>query len=234
MDKKKEYYLPCLPSTSSEKEIESLPTKWIDDDMWNTYNNTVAFLIYIHDMSSKKLPCNPVFRIVEEGMVVGVLTASNQFIAIDPPIQKIDGDPIPVMKSSNYIVADRILSKIEKTEGEKEDKAIQYIYLENEFYNAFRTTLRILMALFMNRKALKSMHNICFVTDWPYHKKKTEIIKRLKQIGQEYIAFQPYEEEVLMDLHHVFACKTNDTNKRYCLVEEKEGKKRGILLLPSS
>jgi hypothetical protein len=77
------------------------------------------------------------------------------------------------------------------------------------------------------------MHNICFVTDWPYHKKKTEIIKKLKKIGQEYIAFQPYEEDVLMNLHHVFACKTNDTNKQYCLVEEKDGNKRGILLLPS-
>ena len=231
--KKNQFYLPCLPSTSSETEIESLPTKWIDDDMWNTYNNTVAFLKYMYNESDKKMPCNPEYRIVEEGMVVGILTASNQFIAIDPPIQNVDGDPIPVMKSSNYIVADRILSKIQKTEDETEDKTIQYVYLENEFYNAFRTTMRILMSLFMNRKIMKMMHNICFVMDWPYHKKKTEIIKKLKKIAQEYIAFQPYEEEVLLNLHHVFACKTNDTNKQYCLVEERDGKKRGILLLPS-
>jgi hypothetical protein len=232
------YYLPCMPSTSYENadytiKMESLPTKWIDDDdMWNDYGSTVDFLNFMHENEVKSLPCNPEFRIVEDGMVVGILTASNQFVAIDPPIQNIDGDPIPVMKSSNYIVADRILSKSQKVEDEKEDKTIKYIYLENEFYNAFRTTLRILMALFMNRKTLKKMHNICFVTDWPYAKKMKQITKYLKRISNEHVAFQPYDEDVLMNLHHVFACKTNDTKKKYCLVQQGNGG-RGILLLPS-
>ena len=137
------------------------------------------------------------------------------------------------MKSSNYIVADRILSKIETTEQNKEDETIQYIYLENEFFNAFRTTLRILMALFANRKTLKKMNNICFITDWMYSKKKKEIIKLLKKIGQDYVLFQQYDEEVLLNLHHVFACKMNDTKKQYCLAVETDGKARGVLLLPS-
>jgi hypothetical protein len=146
----------------------------------------------------------------------------------------VQGDPIPVMKSSNYIVADRVLSKVQKEEDKPEDKTIKFIYLENEFYNAFRTTLRILMALFMNRKTVEKMSNICMSKDfWYYRKKKTEITRYLKKIGQDYIAFQPYEEEVLMDMHHIFTCKPNDTNKQYCLVEDKKGKSRSILLLPS-
>ena len=232
--KKKNYYLPCFPSTSSK--LESVPTKWIDDeDMWNNYNDTLAFLAHIHDGSDKKIPSNPVYRIVEDGvLVVGVLTASNQFIPINPPIQNVQGDPIPIMKSSNYIMADRVLSKIQKEEDKPEDKTIKYIYLENEFYNAFRTTLRILMALFMNRKTVEKMSNICMSKDfWYYRKKKTEITRYLKKIGQDYIAFQPYEEDVLMDMHHIFTCKPTDKNKQYCLVEDKKGKTRGILLLPS-
>ena len=229
--KKKQYYLPCLPSTSIG--MENIPTKWIDDDMWNNYDQTISFLNFIYDKSDKKLPCKPVFRIVEDGLVVGILTASNQFIVIDPPIQNINGDPIPVMNSSNYVVADRILSKIETNEQNIEDKTIQYIYLENEFFNAFRTTLRILMALFSNRKTLKKMNNICVVTDWMYSKKKKEIIKLLQKIGQEYVLFQQYEKKVLLNLHHVFACKTNDTKKQYCLAVETDGKTRGVLLLPS-
>ena len=238
--KKHDFYLPCLPSTSYENadymiQMDAIPTKWIDEnDMWNTYDQTIAFLKAVHDGSDKKLPCNPEFRIVEDGMVVGILTASNQFIAIDPPIQNVDGDPIPVMKSSNYIVADRILSKIQTAEGKSEDKTIKFIYLENEFYNAFRTTLRILMALFQNRKLVKMIINICVVTDWAYRKKKAEIMKALQRIGRDFVAFQPYEEEVLMNLHHVFACKTNDTGKKYCLVQKKkDGKSRGVLLLPN-
>ena len=90
------------------------------------------------------------------------------------------------------------------------------------------------MALFMNRKTVEKMSNICMTKDfWYYRKKKTEITKYLKRIGQNYIAFQPYEEEVLTNLHHIFTCKPNDTNKQYCLVEENNGKSRSILLLPS-
>jgi len=55
--KKKQYYLPCFPSTS-DTTLESVPTKWIDEDMWNNYNDTLAFLEFIHNGSNNKIPSN--------------------------------------------------------------------------------------------------------------------------------------------------------------------------------
>lgn len=225
---KRDYYLPCFPSTTNT--LDEVPDKWMDDNLWNSYQKTVDFLKHVHSVSDKEISCEPVYRIVENGMVVGVLTKTNQFVAIKPPIQNIKGDPIPEMKSSNYIVADSTLSKPHLDESVYQDKSVQYIHLENEFYNAFRTTVRILMALFKNRKILKKMENVCLYTDFSYKKKVKETVKMLMEISKDDVSFQKYDPEILMSLYQVFTCQTDAQNKQYCLVEENNSK--GVLLLP--
>lgn len=230
-NKKKDYYVPCFPSTT--ETMNEIPDKWMDDISWQSYSNTTEFLKHVHAVSERKISCEPIYRIVENGMVVGVLTKTNQFVGIKPPIQNVKGDPIPEMKSSNYIVADSTLSKTHLNKTSYQDKSVQYIHLENEFYNAFRTTLRILMALFKNRKILKKMENICLYTDFSYRKKVKEIIQLLIEISKEDVEFQKYDHDVLMSLYQIFTCQTHAGNKQYCLVESSENNSsKGVLMLP--
>ena len=230
---KKDFYLPCFPSTSSD--LASMPTKWIDDELWNDYHSTVDFLKHVHESSSKKLPCNPVFRVLEDDMVVGILTKTNQFVQIDPPIQNIKfGDGLKNLNGSNYIASDRTLSKTQSEQSPYQNKTVQMIYLENQFYNAFRTTLRILIRLFKNRKLRENMLTICNKEFMTYHSKHKKIMDILKTIGYNYVAFQPYSEEVLLEMQQIYSCQTNPENKKYCIVQESEGdNKYNILLLPS-
>jgi len=223
------FYLPCFPSTN--KEVEDVTTmKWIDDKgLWNDYKSTVDFLKHVYLLSDKKIPCKPKFRIVENGMIVGLLTITNQFVQINPPIQNIEKE-FPEMKSSNYILADKEITSNTSNETDTMHKNVKYIYLENQFYNAFRTTMRIFIQLYKNRHIVEKMHQVCFTQNVSLTKKRRKMEKYLREIGTEDISFQKYDDEVLLKLHDIFTCENNADNKTYCLV--KDGPMNGTLLIP--
>ena len=37
-------------------------------------------------MAKAEIPCKPIFKVIEDGLVVGVLTETNQFIQLSEPI----------------------------------------------------------------------------------------------------------------------------------------------------
>ena len=102
-----------------------------------------------------------------------------------------------------------------------EDKSIQYIHLENQFYNAFRTTLRILMQLYQNRPTLEKMHHLCHQDDIPIEDRRSKMEKYLRKISKNHISFQEYDEEVLRDLTQIYSCEINPGEKPYCMVQSE-------------
>ena len=229
---KKHMYFPTFPSTTDK--LDQVDVKYFDQVKFNDYQNTLAFLKYMFETFEGKIPCKPIYRIEEDGLIVGILTDTNQFIQIDPPIQNVKGDPLPVMKSSNYILADRHLTHPKETDTSSQDETIQYIRLENEFYNAFRTTFRILMALFKNRKAVSKIRNMCLYGDTPLYKRKhAKVVDFLKTLGEGHVSFDNYSKEALMSLNRVYSCQDNASNKQYCIIQEDGGAVRNTLILPS-
>ena len=252
--KSDKYYLPCFPSMS--EELSKLKDLWMDDIEWQSYENTVAFLRHVNTVSEQNIPCNPEFRIVENGMVVGVLTRTNQFISINKMLPNVEGRfDIREMKSSNYIEADSILSKTNLTDTKLEDDSVKLIHLENEFYNVFRTTMRIIMGLFENRHDTNFMASICKST-FSHKKKLITIADRLKKISlsdNEYekvaikkpvkkkedekikrtiIKFSIFEKDKLKDLHQIFTCNSKKRNSVYCTITEDDAGKTVTLVLP--
>ena len=228
--KKQNMYLPCLPSTNADVD-ELTEFKMMDDDeLWNSYETTVAFLKHVYEISDKKIPCKPKYLIVENEMIVGMLTLTNQFVQIDPPVQNIkNADNIPVMKSSNYIMADKKITTGTSLTNVPH-KSIAYIYLENQFYNAFRTTMRILMQLYKNRHLSKKMSSLCYNTQLTEKAKLDQMRKYLINIASGEVVFQHYKDDVILSLHQIFTCQVN-ANKPYCLIKE-EGNNKGVLVIP--
>jgi hypothetical protein len=249
------YYLPCFPSMS--EELSKLNDLWMDDVEWQSYENTVAFLRHVNNVSEQKISCNPEFRIVENGMVVGVLTKTNQFISINKMLPNVEGQfDIREMKSSNFINVDSTLSKTTSSETKFEDDSVKIIHLENEFYNVFRTTMRIIMGLFENRKDTNFMANICKST-FSYKKKLRTVADRLKRISLEdeqykkdetvvskskneemrekrtLIKFIIFEKENLKDLQQIITCNSSKRNSVYCTVNDGKNGKIVTLLLPN-
>ena len=76
-------YIPCYPSGLFRTDI---PVKIVDDaSIWKNYEETVAFLCRIKKASKNQIFCAVATKIIEEELVVGVLTETNQFIQLVQP-----------------------------------------------------------------------------------------------------------------------------------------------------
>jgi len=158
----KKCFVPCYPSALDEKLKKDLDYVFMTDlSLWDTYNNTVTFLSKLEKRSKKRrdkadIPCKPAFKIVEDELVVGILTETNQFIQISKPIPEVDitsGNDLPSIKNDNYIVNSKKQPIVPidvpiTTETDVDDVRVDYIKkikLETNFYNVFRNTIRILI-----------------------------------------------------------------------------------------
>ena len=200
-------FVPCFPSFLSEA-YEDLDTVFMNDStIWQTYANTVNFLLKLisYESSRKfktpvKIPCRPVFKMVEDNMVVGILTETNQFIQLSQPILETDIPSIidlPSIKNENYIVnkdklplqsSNSIITTSQKIDDERVNY-IKKITLESNFLNIFRNTIRILLNDYDNlseRNNLLSILNNNFII---YSKKLKIIIDSLKNLVNENIKF---------------------------------------------
>jgi len=157
---KKSGFIPCLPSSINETFSY---TFMIDNSLWNTYEETVDFLLNIASKSHNEIPCKPEFKIVEEEHVVGLITETNQFIPISKPLPlseiKLYAD-IPSLENDNYISqgtgnnesfipSDVIITTSNEVDRERVEY-IKKIKLETNFYNVFRNTIRILLNDYKN------------------------------------------------------------------------------------
>ena len=132
-------FVPCYPSAI----IATYDYVYmIDKDIWNTYVNTIEFLSLI--ASNTKLPIKPVFKVVEDEHIVGILTETNQFVQLSVPFLLIDSqDNLPVWNGSSETTLD---IKVNNKQGDTERELyIKQIKLETNFYNVFRNTIRILL-----------------------------------------------------------------------------------------
>jgi hypothetical protein len=146
--------VPCYPSAI----VTGQEYRYMDEpDNWNTYRNTITFLKDLYNASDKKIPCKPAFKMVDSEVIVGILTESNQFVQVNPPVPVSEAnDDIPEMRGENYIVADDAIGfSISKKKGAKVNDTerieyIQKIKLETGFFDVFRNTVRMLLNDYKN------------------------------------------------------------------------------------
>lgn len=158
----REGFVPCYPSAINDKLKPGLDFVFMTDlSLWNDYVSTIIFLRKLYERSKKKrvepeIPCKPAFKIVEDELIVGILTETNQFIQISEPISQMDIDvnyDIPSIKNDNYIInaKSKNMTFIDvpiTTSNDVDEERVDYIKkikLETNFYNVFRNTIRILL-----------------------------------------------------------------------------------------
>ena len=129
------FYVPCSPSAP----IKDINEIWAEDDadgVWNDYATTINELTEVNKVSGGKIPCLPKLKVIEDKLIVGLLTETNQFVQIDPPSENIHFDNLGEINSSNYLVADKIITTTKKVDVER-DIMIKKISLETQFYTLF-------------------------------------------------------------------------------------------------
>ena len=197
-------FIPCYPSAIIYTYDH---VYMIDKGLWDTYPNTIEFLMKIaktteimkNPTTAQIIPCKPVFKIVEDLHVVGVLTETNQFIQLSEPFLLTDTrDDIPVLYNSNYaeidkvtssiVVADNVITTTHEIDNER-DEYIKKLKLEANFYNVFRNTVKLLLNDYANIKIRERIEIELNKSYMLYSQKLSTIDNLLQQISLNKIEF---------------------------------------------
>ena len=206
----REGFIPCYPSAIDEN-LKDIDTVYMTDlTIWKNYNTTVKFLDSLQKRTKKKrafsdIPCKPIFKIVEDEWVVGILTETNQFIQISQPITELDANDdyeLESIKNDNYIINKKInkdtypLIPIDisiSTQNDFDEERVDYIKktkMETGFYNVFRNTIRILLNDYENVKIRSDIENELSKEYIIYSEKLKEIYKMLNKLVNNVIRFE--------------------------------------------
>jgi hypothetical protein len=198
-------YLPCAPSgmmSDIEKTIMIYDND--DDTLWQNYATTRDELLQLSALTRGELLCKPVVKIVEDELIVGILTETNQFVMVNPPEENYALDGLIELKDTNYIMAD-----IDLANGRKMDnvrlRTVKMIRLEKYFYQVFRTTLRILLNQSVNERTniMKLIENLTYAN---YMEQLKSVELWLHKMMDSFVVFQTYDESVLMQLNEIGDC----------------------------
>jgi len=208
-------FIPCYPSS----QLPDIPILFMDDDtLWNDYITTRDRLKKIHNISKGEILCRPKLKIMEDGLIIGILTETNQFIMLSNPTENIEPDGIPVINDENYIIADKELAQ-SKQQDELRVNTIKMISLETQFYSAFRTTIRGLLNQSKNKPYKQQITEIIENPRYLYKSKLDTVERIIRKISSTSVVFQGFDQATLLALDEITDCFSNPTDKKYCILQ---------------
>ena len=213
------FYVPIKPSPRHE-EYEFVI---INDTYWRNYAKTKQFLLKFYNDSNKQVQCLPIFKITENGMVVGLLTSSNQFVKIDPPeeIRNVQ-DEIPEYYSPQYngyvySDVDKILSQHGEIDKTREELT-KSLMIEAELYNTYVNTMKHLLSENLNKK--QAIREI--LKNENFEKGYEELYAILEGITEENFIFVLDKDDMFLGLEQINLCHVvEEGNAEYCETEEE-------------
>lgn len=219
--------------TAVSAPLPAYPTILMDDndELWTmSYHETVEFLETVarHVMKVTKKPifCRTKVKVVEDGLVVGVITETNQFIQVniekDPQLNQDDG--IPTITESNHLVADKEIAMTSEGSADKtRERYVRNIRLETNFYNVFRNTARNILNRPENKAVKDDIEKMIASPFMIYSNKLSQIIAHMKRMLAKYVSFIRYSKDTLKMVGKISGCITSDDEtcgkKSYCLKE---------------
>jgi hypothetical protein len=233
--------IPCYPSASLYSD--TIKNTFIDDDqLYSDYNTTIEFINKVIHHFGESIPIQPSFKIVEDEVVVGILTISNQMILLSQPIPlSSTNDDIPVIRHKGYVVdretsnktsIDSYISKNRIIDNERKEY-VNKIKLETNFFNAFRNTVRLLLNDFTYLNIRSDIEKEIDNKFTLYPSKLENISDKIKQLISNTVRFS--EELDVSRLSNISLCinstseKCNDNNPVCVYSEENE---KCVLVIP--
>ena len=207
-------FIPCLPSPL----IPDLDTQFMDEiEIWMDYKQTRDRLVEVSRETHANIHCLPKIKVIDDGLVIGFLTETNQFVQINPPAQNYDNDGIEEIHHSSYQY-DNVDKKLttNKQSSTERDTVIQNIHLETQFYNVFRTLTRIQLNEYSNRNIRKQIIDMIDDPSMTYRNKLKSVMQKLHSLLETQLVFEIMDEEGLMDVKSVVMCNKTGSNSGSC------------------
>ena len=212
-DKQMSGFVPCYPSAL----IENMDYLFmIENDIWNTYDNTISFLKKLSADSAGEIPCLPEFKVIEDEVVVGILTETNQFIQISEPVQVSDlrsDDDLKELNNNNYLIADSEIS-LSRGQDKERKEYVHKIKLETQFFQSFRNTIRILLNEYENIKMREMIEEQLKKKYILYNNQLDILVEMLKRLINKRVLF--VDNYDLSMVKEVSSCIMNDDNIEKC------------------
>lgn len=222
----KSVYVPCYPS----RMIKNIDITYPDDIQWNNYYDTLTRLNNINSVSNNNIKCKPVIKIVEDDLIIGFLTQTNQFIQLDTYEQNSQQDNLPTIQYSSYkdyynidksfLLSDEIDSVRKNT--------VQKISLETQLYLAFRSKIRMLLNEYYNVDIYNKLKELINNQQHTYKYKLDKIKVILKHLVRNHVSFVTIEDEILNKLNKMNTFFTHNDIDIFCL------EKKDMLCLPDT
>ena len=182
-------FVPCYPSSMNKNMAYEYMT---ESKLWSNYANTVSFLMTLYARAKGKIPCRPAFKVVEDEVVVGILTETDQFIQLKQPLPVSEvNDAIPELRDTNYIIAENNMTNA-YAQGEKDQERIDYIgkiKMETKLYNVFRNTTRMLLNDYANLKLREDIEETVNAPYIIYQGKLEQASRLLVALMNKYVIF---------------------------------------------
>ena len=224
-DMKTTIFIPSFPSSI----MKGYTISTMDNIYWNDYETTIKRLKGI-SQKTKKILCSPHNNVAQDGKIVGIITQTNQFVQIVPPIDDVDqNNGINTIKDTNFILADKVLTSESKSNSER-IKYVNNIRLENDFYNAFKNIIRNILVYPSNKKILDKMKDFIQDSTILFKYKLEKMIMIITKIIEDFIDFVDYDDNVLNQLDTITNCIDSE-DKQYCSTKSQNGINK--LLIPS-
>jgi hypothetical protein len=217
---KQSIYIPSAPSAllldDTTKAIFSHEVLGID---------CKSTLHYLNDLKNIGLKTKPIQLIVNDEMIVGVVTETNQFIPIQPEAYisspcTMKGNKYKLKivntSSNNYLKLDADMltnTDVDTTRIE----TVKKIKLESNFFNMFRNYLRIILLNFENKAIKRDLLDIINTISITYLDKIKKIILILHHLLDPFISFSIYKLKSLQDIDNIMTClnlSKGDCSKR--------------------
>ena len=208
-------YIPTRPSNVMKNIDIVLLNDYIN------YNSYIDTRDGLQEISKKfKFPFAPKYKIIEDGLVVGILTNTNQVVSINEPSEIVE-DNLEIIDELDSNTVDSNIG-LNTEEDEKRVKTVRRIKLENNFFSAFRNTIKILLA---NRKNIGFYKKIdsMISEEKLYLEKYNTIVEILKELMKNHVVFTDYSEETLNALETIIPCNSKENEKcetNYCLYKD--------------
>jgi hypothetical protein len=223
---KKSLFLPCFPSAI----LNDIPVAYMDNINWSSYEWTRSMLSRISRLQTGKILCKPMLKVVEENLIVGILTETNQFVQVDPPIANDIEDDLPEYISNSftdngYIEADKALA-VGRQPDITRATTIKHIMLESQFYAAFRSILRVTLNEFVHREIREFLVKLIDDPTTLYKIKLKKVQFVLEYLMNKLVVFEQMDPELLNELQEISSCQGlgpgqgSCQDKKYCIMKD--------------
>ena len=205
-------YIPCKPSGL----LNDLDSIMISDDIYiNDYNTTKDILNDLYINSNKVIKSKPKIKLVDNNMLVGIITITNQFVPIVPEAyDSINNDELLLLESNDYMWNDNKLILNNKKDDDR-IITVKKIKLETNFYNMFRNIFKIIInqndKINEKNKILDILKNSAI----DYIEKLNMLNKSIKDILNNHVEFITYKLDDISNIDDLILClglSENDCN----------------------